>query len=242
MADIANRIFSEAFGSNKSAQLASFVLLLIAFGVVVITAIVIDCKNICLDKKKNKNDNCRPSPIESTKFIIMLCTLFGGALYFVGDNLETAVNIEFVSLLSPALSISGVVLLRIFTRALRTLQKYCKEKQRLPDAFKLCSPNRNTETHALVVVYVHLLTFLIEFDTVLSIVLRRVDESNLSNSFCNSTKQKALVWSFYGCMITIFFITQVIIVGIFLMTACCPRNKVKKKLSVHSKTLNMQYI
>ena len=189
----------------------------------------------------NKNPNPCPSLIEWVTLAIKACTLTGGVLYFVGDNLNTittnfndtrggndwqttiADDTGARSLISLALSIVGVVILRICTHALRTLQHYCKGRSRLPGTFNLCSPDHDTETHSLVVVYVHLLTFLIEFDTVLAVVLQRVD---MSESFCNSTDQRNLVWFFYGGITGIFCIFQLAIVIIFLMSACCHQKKI----------------
>ena len=220
MADIFNRIIiiGGPYQDKGVPLWVGFAIPLIAFIAVVIAAIVYDCYIICKDKKRNQNSNLWPSAAEWAKLLIKGFTLIGGVLYFVGDNLETIKNDDVVDILSPALTISGVVILRIFTRMLRTLQNYCKPKQRMPDAFNLCSPNRDTETHTLVVVYVNLLTFLIEFDTVLSIVLQRVD-TNSSDNFCHSMEQKALVWSFYGSMVGVFFIIQSIIVIIIIISA-----------------------
>jgi uncharacterized membrane protein len=250
MADILNRIVPDAISilgdvqSNNSVSLwIGFTIPLAAFIVVVLAAIGYDCIIIRRNKKRNHNQNWCQSAAECTKLFIKICTLFGGILYYVGDNLETAVNAgdnlnttinagdnlkttentDVLAILSPALSISGIVFLRIFTRALRTLQKHCKAKQRMPDAFNLWSPNHDTETHSMVVIYVNLLTFLIEFDTVLSVLLQMFDNDN----FCNNTDQKALVWSFYGIMIVIFWIIQLIIVIIFVVSASCPQCKEK---------------
>ena len=173
----------------------------------------------------NKNPNPCPSAIEWVSLAIKLCTLIGGGLYFGGDNLKTiiAVDTGAKSLLSLALSIVGVVILRICTHALRTLQHYCKVRTRMPGTFNLCSPDHDTETHSLVVVYVHMLTFLIEFDTVLSVVRQSVD---MSENFCNSTNQRHLVWFFWGGMTAIFCTIQLVIVVIFLMSACCDQKKI----------------
>ena len=172
----------------------------------------------------SRNPNCCSSATERVTLAIKMCTLIGGALYFVGDNLKTIITDDTGanSLISLALSIGGVVILRICTHALRTLQHYCKGRQRLPGTFNLCSPDHDTETHSLVVVYVHLLTFLIEFNTVLAVVLKRVD---MSENFCNSTYQKCLVWFFYGGITGIFWTIQLAIFTIFLVSAWCHQKK-----------------
>ena len=222
MADIFSRMVSETLiiigDPHQQKTLALWigsVTPLLVFIAVVIVAVGYDCNIIRKDKKRNRNSNLCPSVAEWAKLLIKGCTLIGGILYFVGDNLKTTVNANTVALLSPALSISGVVILRIFTRALRTLQKYCKPKQRMPGVFNLCSPNRDMETHSLVVVYANLLTFLIEFDIVLSTVLQRVD----TNSSENETDQIVVVLAFYIIMVVIFFITQSAIVIIFIKSA-----------------------
>jgi hypothetical protein len=125
----------------------------------------------------------------------------------------------------PVLSISGVVFLRIFTRALRTLQKHCKAKQRMPDVFNLCSPNHDTESHTLVVVYVNLLTFLIEFDTVQSTVMQIFD-NNLSVSD----------------MVGIFWTTQLLVIIIFIISGSRPQYKEKNYPFTVISTRNTCYV
>ena len=228
IADIANRILSDAFkephGYKKT--VVSFCAPLTVFIFSVIGVIVYDTEmiHVCCNKKRNNNSNRCQSGTEWASFLIKLCTLIGGVLYFAGGNLKTVDNTkEVATLISPALSVSGVVIFRIFTHALRTLQHYCKGRQRPSGTFKLCSPNHDIETHSLEVVYVHLLTFLIEFDTVLSVVMPMVDSNNMSDTFCTRTDQRALVWTLCGGMIGIFWITQFIIIGIFCTSAFCPR-------------------
>ena len=70
----------------------------------------------------------------------------------------------------------------------------------------------------------HLLTFLIEFDTVLSVVMPMVDSNNMSDTFCTRTDQRALVWTLCGGMIGIFWITQLIIFVIFCASASGCKN------------------
>lgn len=111
----------------------------------------------------------------------------------------------------------------------------------MPDVFNLCSPNHDTESHTLVVVYVNLLTFLIEFDTVQSIVMQ-IFNNNLSDKFCDNKAQKALVWSFYGSMVGIFWTIQLLVIIIFIISASCPQHKEKNYPFTVILTCNTCYV
>ena len=149
MADIANRILSDALSIPQESQgytktvekVVGFGVPLAVFVIIVVVALVLDGIKIRRDKKRSGNSNPRPSATEWASIVIKLCTLFGGGFYFAGDNLKTVVNNkEVATLISPALSVSGVVIFRICTHALRTLQHYCKGRQRLPDNFTHALP------------------------------------------------------------------------------------------------------
>lgn len=211
IADTANRIVSEIISCFKDGnwkpilEWVGFVGPLFFYFIAGIIAILYDCSIIRRNIKQNNNAPCTCKGTcnwhtsgEWAKLAVKLFAFLGGGLYFAGDNLK---SIKDRPLTSLTLSVGGVVMLRSLTHGLRTLQHYCEPNQRTPNTYKYnyCSPNHDRETHALVVVYMHLLTFLIEFDTVLSVVQHGIDNETLCNSTDrNSMDRRTLVWFFYG--------------------------------------------
>lgn len=183
---------------------------LVCYILVGVIFLLYDCVTIYKDNSKN-GDNLCPSKVQCLKLVIKLSTILGGACYFVGDNIQTIGDTGNLPLI---LSVSAVLSYRILPLALRKVISYCKDGENTNKSFNLCSPN-GSETHTLVVAYVYLLTMFIDFDIVLTVVLKKVDDNI---SLCNRTTELNTLWGFYGSLVGIFVVIELVIFAIFIVT------------------------
>ena len=239
LADIFNGIVTTALGLRNEEQQydtvhvqvsmwVGFIFPLVAYFIVGMLSILYDLRKIYKDNEEY-NDKCRklrPSGLGWTKLLIKVCVIVGGIFYFVGDNLQTIIP-DYTGITTLALSVVGVLIYRISPVTIKKLQSYCMEKTGEPQTFNRWSPN-SYETHSLVVAYMVLLTIVIDFDVLFTVVRKKVD-SNL----CNRTDELETLWFFYGGMIGSFYIIEIAIAIIFIMTECrgrfpnLPRFKLK---------------
>ena len=179
--------------------------------VYILASVVALVVNLILICHGENGKDCWPSLREWVDLFTKLVAITGGILYFVGNNLETIVDGD-TNFTSVIITVLAIALYRLFPLGLEWLQEYCKKTPRKLGYFNLWSPNSDTETNSLLVVYTILLKFVIDFNIFFRAVLGSLDTSQ---RLCNRTDQVGVLWFFYGGGIGTFCTVQVIIVIIF---------------------------
>ena len=231
MADLINGIVTEIFEDEETLKIIfGFVLPLLAYLIVGLVFIAYDhlhvswkcgcCKRSNTSIREPLTLSC-PKGLEWIKIPIKVCTIIGGILYFVGDNLyKIDVNAHT---LTTVFLVHGVLIYRIIPLALKKLQRYFKDEsnEHKSRGFDCCLPNDN-ETHSLIVAYAYLLPIAIDFDVWLTVVYKKADDGAVV-SLCNRKNESdvKILWSLYGGMTIFFLIIELIIITIFIKIACC---------------------
>ena len=158
--------------------------------------------------------NC-PHGSDWINITIKLCTIFGGVLYFFGDNFHKVYDKE-KHVTHVSILVCALLIYRIAPILLKKLQRHCKDEPNKDkdQRFNWCSPNDN-ETHSLIVAYTYLLTIVVDFDVVLTLVLKAAD-NNKTDSLCNRKSDVKILWALYALMIIAFLIIELIIITIFI--------------------------
>ena len=235
LADLANGIVTEALSirienlemqkEKKKLQTVSisigFVFPVLAYLAAGIAFILYDY--IYIRWKCKKSECARPSGLEWVKIFTKICTIIGSILYFIGDNMHKVFQKDKIHVIALVFLVLGILAYRIVPLGLKKLLNYSKHESKIKSRIFNCwSPNDN-ETDSLIVAYTYLLTVVVDFDIVLTIILKEAD-SNATKSLCNP-HDEGIIWFLQASMTAIFIGFAVIIITILIIACRCSHLK-----------------